>query len=117
MRLGQGNHVTTILASLFDIIHDKSIVGIKEESRSSLSYSKPIGLFDFDDDAAIAHFMQKTESYDELVSLQFLFIIRQKSLKNVDYNEEPVVTLRNLLLFFNGFIREIKERIEGYTWQ
>ena len=30
LRLGQGGHVTSILASLFDIINDQSILGIEE---------------------------------------------------------------------------------------
>ena len=54
LRLCQGGHVTSILASLFDIINDQSILGIEEKScEQNLTYVKPIPLFVFDDEVAI----------------------------------------------------------------
>lgn len=54
-------------------------------------------------------------TYDELVSLQHLFSVRQKALV-LPIAENPVTTLRNVLLFWNGFIRELKPRLEPYPW-
>lgn len=64
-----------ILASLFDIIRDKNTVGIQEDELL-MTYSKPLEVFNFDDEKAVQHFLQKPgeeSTYDDLVSLQYLF--------------------------------------------
>ena len=72
LRLGQASHVGSIIASLFDILDDPSILGLPEEQeRSPLTYQKPSALFCFDDEAAVTHFM--AVGSNELVALQILF--------------------------------------------
>ena len=74
-RLGQTSHIVSILASLFDILHDPSIVGLPtsvEDDATDLIYSKPINLFTIDDEAAVGHFTSKGSSGEQRTSLDDL---------------------------------------------
>ena len=70
----------SILASLFDIVNDPSILGLTaaESSAESMIYQKPIALFEVDDEMAVGHFLTSTDN--KLLSLQILFALRHKSL-------------------------------------
>ena len=80
-RLGQTSHIASILASLFDIIHDPSIVGLtpSDNPTSNITYERPIALFTVDDEAVVGHFLSAATN-NKLTSLQMLFALRHNSL-------------------------------------